>query len=68
MKIVMVSKIVMEFDEGIDTNVDIRESIKNGDVKISIPEISMLDEDGNDLIDDSELAEKIMMVVNGEEA
>lgn len=51
-KIIMVSKVEFEFDERImQEDLDFFEAVKDGVIEVGIPEMTLLDEDGNELVD-----------------
>jgi len=65
-KFTMVSKLQFGFKEDVEWGTeefDAMEAIKNGDVEISIPELSFLDEDGNEILDGDDQSEVIAAIM-----
>ena len=69
MKFVIGMKVEMDFNEEMDTELDIKSLFRNGDVKLGEMQFYMLDEDGNNVMDEeghNEAAEAIMTAFMGE--
>lgn len=54
-KVIMVSKLEFELNEEVmNKEINFIESIKNGDIEVGVPELTLIDEEGNVLLDMTE--------------
>ena len=68
MEIILNMKMKLKFNEDMDMEADVKEAFRNGDIGVGDIECSIVDEDGNNILDGDEnamVAEQIMMSLMG---